>query len=147
MVEFRIKLLYSMVNILLGSSRVSTCYFVFSPPFGLCVYPSSLPGLFKAYLPMPAAPPPPVLRPPLLSTSGRVGEARQKSHSGCAVIASVYHQPEDFYYCRWMMGLASCRPGRAGSFQSGLKCTPHCTEASGRGTTNPMGGFGKSALK
>lgn len=86
-------------------------------------------------------------RPPLLSTSSRVGEARQKSHSGCTVIASVYHEPEDFYYCRWMMGLASCRPGRAGSFQSGLKCRPHCTEASGRGTTNRMGGFGESVLK
>lgn len=96
-------------------------------------------------LPANASCPPP--SPPLLSTRGRVGEARQKSHSGCAVIASVYHQPEDFYYCRWMMGLASCRPGRAGSFQSGLKCTPHCTEASRRGTTNRMGGFGESALK
>lgn len=42
------------------STHVSTCDFVFSQPFGLCVYPSSLPGPFKAYLPMP--PPPPDLR-------------------------------------------------------------------------------------
>lgn len=47
-------------NVLLDSIHVSTCYVVFSPPFGLRVYQSSLPGLFKAYLPMPD--PPPVLR-------------------------------------------------------------------------------------
>lgn len=47
-------------NVLLDSSHASTCYIVFSPPFGLHVYPSRLPGHFKAYLPMPA-PSPPVL--------------------------------------------------------------------------------------
>lgn len=43
-------------NVLLDSSHASTCYIVFLPPFGLHVYPSCLPGLFKAYLPMPAPP-------------------------------------------------------------------------------------------
>lgn len=48
------KLPSSMENILLESCVYFD--FVFSQPFGLCVYPSSLPGPFKAYLPMPPPP-------------------------------------------------------------------------------------------
>lgn len=58
--------------------------------------------------------PPPAL--PCYQPAAGVERPDWRAHSACPVIASVYHQPEDFYYCRWMIGLASCRPGKASSF-------------------------------
>ena len=76
--------------------------------------------------------PPPAL--PCYQPAAGVERPDWRAHSACLVIASVYHQPEDFYYCRWMIGLASCRPGKASSFWSSFEVrAPLYWGRSGRG--------------
>lgn len=110
-------------------------------PFTLNVYSSTLParkGLPTRY---PCQPPSAL---PCHQPAAGVERPDWRAPSACPVIASVYHQPEDFYYCRWMIGLASCRPGKAGSFLSSFKCERQCTEAGG-GRQIEEGGQGEGA--
>lgn len=90
-------------------------FFLLYPLPSMCIHPvcqqaSALRGLPTRY---PCQPPPAL---PCYQPAAGVERPDWRAHSACPVIASVYHQPEDFYYCRWMIGLASCRPGKASSF-------------------------------
>lgn len=75
--------------------------------------------------------------PPCYQPAAEVERPGWRAHSACSVIASVYHQPEDFYYCRWMIGLARCRPWQSKLiFRAVSSASPHCTDA------KPEGGGG-----
>lgn len=70
---------------------------------------------------------PPALPPAINQQQGWRGQTEEPTQL-CPVIASVYHQPEDFYYCGgddWSGEL----PGLAkqAHLRAVLKCEPHCT--------------------